>query len=282
MSLLWLNGQLIDKAVARVSPFDHGFLYGDGVWEPLRIFGGRLFRAEDHLKHLIAAANVMSIDIPLSQPELLAAIETTVRANNRAEGYVRVIVSRGPGTIGPDPRKIEPQLMIIAEEYQPFPAELYAHGLHLVTTADPMSCCNPYFQIRTLGQLDVLAAKRHALANGCLDCVLLGTRGEVWGATEGKVLVVSKGRLMNAAPWPAEVTQELVNQLAADAGIQRSSETPVHHQLMAADEAFLAGTSCGVIGIVRVDGQDIGSGTEGPITREIRERYHARTRVVIG
>src|SRR5262245_44464474 len=130
MSLVWINGQLIDKADARVSPFDHGFLYGDGVWEHLRAFGGKPFRPADQLRHLFVAATLLGIDIPLSLDELIAAVEVTLKANSRSEGYVRVIVTRGPGTIGPDPRKIDPQVLITAEEYLPFPTELYEHGLH--------------------------------------------------------------------------------------------------------------------------------------------------------
>src|SRR5690349_17930990 len=110
MSLVWINGHLIDKADARVSPSDHGFLYGDGVWEHLRVFAGELFRPDDQLAHLFAAARVLDIDIPLSLDELRTAVEATVKANSRTQGYVRVIASRGPGTIGPDPRKIDPQV----------------------------------------------------------------------------------------------------------------------------------------------------------------------------
>ncbi|HEX4607073.1 MAG TPA: aminotransferase class IV, partial [Urbifossiella sp.] len=107
MSLVWVNGTLVDKADAKVSPFDHGFLYGDGVWEPMRVFGGRLFRPAAHAARLWAAARAFEIAIPHTGDDLLAAVEATVRANQRTEGYCRVIVSRGPGTIGPDPRKLD-------------------------------------------------------------------------------------------------------------------------------------------------------------------------------
>src|SRR5436305_6959486 len=162
MSRLWINGQLVDKADARVSPFDHGFLYGDGVWEPLRVFGGQLFRPGDHYHHLHTAAAALGIDIPLSQPELIAAVEATLKANNRTEGYVRVVVTRGPGTIGPDPRKIDPQVIIIAEEYYPFPAELHGHGLHAVTAEVTLGSGNPAECVRALGQPLVTLAKAHA------------------------------------------------------------------------------------------------------------------------
>jgi branched-chain amino acid aminotransferase len=282
MSLLWINGQLVDKSEARVSPFDHGFLYGDGVWEPLRVFGGKPFRPEDHVRYLFAAAEVLGIDIPLSQSELIAAVEATVQANNRTEGYVRVIVTRGPGTIGPDPRKIDPQVIIIAEEYQPFPAELYDHGLHVVTFPDRLDTANPVNRVRTLGQPHVVGAKRHALTNGCLDALLANPSGELIGTTEGFLFLVKDGALVVAGGQPADATGYRVATLAADGGAVVAEYTVKTPDLLAADEAFLAGTSYGVIGIVRVDGKDIGTGTEGPVTREIRRRYHALTRGEIG
>ena len=121
MSQVWINGRLVDKADAKVSPFDHGFLYGDGVWEPLRVYGGKLFRPDDHMRLLTHSARVLGIHLPLSSDEIVAAIYQTVNANLRTDGYIRVIVTRGPGTLGPDPRKIDPQVIVIAEEYQPFP-----------------------------------------------------------------------------------------------------------------------------------------------------------------
>src|SRR5688572_7005 len=171
MSLIWLNGTLTDKADVRVSPFDHGLLYGDGVWEHLRLFNGKPFRAQHHLKVLFTAAEAVGIDIPLSHDELIAAIGATAKANNRAEGYVRVIVTRGPGTIGPDPRKIEPQVIVVAEEYQPFPQELYGHGLHAALAPVFLSDENVAHRYRTLNQLHVVQAKRYALQNGCLEAL---------------------------------------------------------------------------------------------------------------
>jgi branched-chain amino acid aminotransferase len=279
MSLLWINGHLIDKADARVSPFDHGFLYGDGVWEPLRVFGGNLFRPHEHLGHLFVAADVLGIDIPLSREELLAAIEATVRANNRTEGYVRVIVSRGPGTIGPDPRKIDPQVFIIAEEYHPFPAELYDHGLHARVAAAHLNTDDQLQRVRTLGQPHVVQAKSEALRAGCLEALLLNTSNELVAATEGRLLVVRSGEVIPITQEGVGVTQMVAVGLLTAAGQPVAGGRRLgYDELFGADEIILAGTSCGVIGIASVDGQDIGGGTEGPVTRQIRERYRALTR----
>ena len=272
MSLVWVNGTLVDKLDARVSPFDHGFLYGDGVWEPLRVFNGRPFRAPEHLATLSKAANALGIEVPLSSDELLAAVEATVKANNRTEGYVRVTVTRGPGTIGPDPRKLEPQVFITAEEYQPFPQELYGHGLHVVVSPSLLDNENLAHQFRTLNQLHVVRAKQHALQHGCLEALLQNRNREVVGATEGVLFVVRGPNIDLPASYLWDDVGAVVARIAeGERGLaERELRLP---DLLSADEVFLAGTACGVIGIVRIDGTDIGTGTEGPVTRTAREEY---------
>ncbi len=277
MSQIWINGTLTYKADARVSPFDHGFLYGDGVWEHLRLFGGRPLLAHHSLRNLLAAAEAVGIDIPLSQADLLAAIDTTAKANNRTEGYVRVIVSRGPGTLGPDPRKIEPQVIVIAEEYQPFPQELYGHGLHAVVSPLKLDPENPAHRYRTLNQLHIVRAKQHAMQNGCLEALLETRDRHVVGSTEGFLFAVKDGALVVAGGQPEDATGFAIAALAGEAGAVVAEYSLKFPDLLVAGEVFIAGTACGVIGIVRIDGTDIGSGTEGPVTREIREAYQQLT-----
>jgi branched-chain amino acid aminotransferase len=279
MSRVWINGQLIDKIDARISPFDHGFLYGDGVWEHLRVCHGQPYHLAGHLQCLEQSTDSLGIALPHSRDELAAAITTVLAANERTNGYVRVIVSRGPGTLGPDPRKINPQVLIIAEEYQPFPRELYGHGLHAVTV--PISPFTPEKQppVRTLGQPHLVQAKRLALQQGCLEAILLrgSTSGPVIGLTEGILFLVKDFALIIAEGQPRDVTGHAVAALAASC-VQTVVEYEVHTEdLLAADECCVAGAACGVIGIVQVNGQKIGSGTEGPITRMIRDRYQADT-----
>jgi branched-chain amino acid aminotransferase len=273
MSLLWINGNLIDKAEARVSPFDHGFLYGDGVWEHLRIRGGQLIRPANHLKQLFAAAEVLSIDIPLSLDQLTAAIEVTAKANNRTDGYIRVIVSRGPGTIGADPRKVVPQVHIITEEYRPFPDELYGHGLHAVVFPTPLDTEHPANRVRTLGQPHTVLAKQFALKHGCLEAIYQNPAGRLVGTTEGFLFLVKDEAVVVAGDQPTDATGYAVAAFAGESGLVVAEYSVKAADLFAAEEAFIAGTACGVIGIVRVDGKDIGSGSEGPITRAIRERF---------
>jgi branched-chain amino acid aminotransferase len=280
MSLVWINGRLVDKAEARISPFDHGFLYGDGVWEALRVFGGRLFRPDDHLARFYAAASgPIGIGIPLSPAELRSAIDATLQANNRSNGYIRVIVTSGPGTIGPDPRKLDPQVIIIAEEYFPFPLELYRHGLHTWVAPFPVNVLNPGSWGRTLGRPDIALNKRFVLKMGCLEAILTDTAGGVLGGTEGDLFLVREGQLFPVPP-SSSVPSAVVLEIAR-AVLPVGFEAPVRvEQLHSSDEVFLAGTSCGIIGIVRIDGKEIGSGMEGPVTRSIREAYDRLTRGV--
>jgi branched-chain amino acid aminotransferase len=278
MSLVWMNGTLADKLDARVSPFDHGFLYGDGVWEPLRVFAGKAFNAAHHLNLLFTAAEALGIEVPLSRGELLGAIDQTLHANHRSEGYVRVIVTRGVGTLGPDPRKLDPQVIVIAEEYQPFPAELAEYGLYVTTYPTPFDAEHPANRVRTLGRPHIALAKQDALRHGCLEALLATRTGELIGTTEGMLFLVQDGAVIVAGGHVPEATGYAVAALAGEGGLVVAECAVRMPELLAADEAFLAGTACGVIAIVRVDGQLIGDGSEGPVTRGLRTRFTSVTR----
>ncbi len=277
MSQLWINSTLVDKNEARVSPFDHGFLYGDGVWEHLRAFNGQLFLPNEHLKCLQQSAEKLSIDIPYTQSELLSAIEATLQANEREEGYVRVIVTRGPGTVGPDPRKLDPQVIIIAEEYHPFPMELYEHGLNTLVCPTSIDTANPILQARMLGQPEIALAKQFAIQKGCLEAVLTNNADEIIGTTEGVLFVVRNGAVFFASRQRADATGNRVAALVCELEFIVAECAIRLPELFVAEEVFQAGTACGVIGIVRVDGKPIGSGTEGSVTRTIRGAYRKLT-----
>lgn len=276
MSLVWINGRLVDKSEAKISVFDHGFLYGDGAWTHLRAFGGKLFRPEWPLKHLFCTLEFpLSLEIPRSPEELRIAIENTLRANDRSEGYIRVVVTRGAGTLGPDPRKLEPLIIIIAEEYHPFPLELYEHGLHVAGVPvffDPMKL--PY----CLGQFHDVWAKREALRCGCLEAILFHG-DDAYRGTEGGLFVV-KGETIRTVMGAHEPMFEIVSELASESKLElwQGFTTISRAELNEADEAFLSGITCGIIGIVQVDGKPIGTGSEGPVTKRIREAYRKLTR----
>lgn len=270
MSLVWLNGTLVEKNEARVSPFDHGFLYGDGVWEPVRVRAGIILSLHEHLQRLYQSAALLHLAIPLAESELITAIEATLKANRRTDGYIRLIVTRGPGTIGPDPRKITPQLIVIAEEYHPFPQELYEHGLHAMVYPAAIDSTSPWFRARTLGQPHLALARHHALSNGCFEAILVDHSGQALGTTEGVLFQVKQGGVVASNPQ-LDVAGALIARQCTELGLTVVERGVAAADLPLAEELFLAGTSCGVIGIVKVDGKDIGRGSEGPLTRSIRE-----------
>lgn len=277
MSLVWINGQLVDKSEAKISVFDHGFLYGDGVWEHFRAFNGKVFRPEWGFLTFVGHYHSLEA-IPFTESELITAIERTLEANNRREGYVRVIVSRGVGTLGPDRRKLDPQVIIIAEEYRPFPDGLYESGLHVVSCRLQLPDLSA-FNSRTLNQWHIVTAKEHALQQGCLDAIITDRDDRIGCCSEGDVYLVRGGMIAHSltladdAFWcgfEGDIHRvQGIPSLPTEVRITDVSE---------ADEVFLAGTSCSVIGIVQVDGQPIGSGREGPITKRIREAYRKLTR----
>lgn len=274
MSLVWINGRLVDKSEAKISVFDHGFLFADGAWMHLRAFDGALFHPDNPLlRFLEGLKREHGIDVAMDVAQLRSAIEDTLRANGRTEGYIRVLATRGVGTLGPDPRKILSQVHIVAEEYHPFPIELYEHGLDVVSSTIPTR--SP----RSLGDVAIAKAKRDALAAGCLEAVMIdGTL--LLGCTEGGVFVVSSGTLRCSSAGCSPEEFELVSELAASEGVTLDSRVPPLEvaSLAAAEEAFLVGTACGVIAIARVDGRPIGGGAEGPVTRRIRDAYRKLTR----
>jgi branched-chain amino acid aminotransferase len=271
MSLVWINGTLVDKSEAKISVFDHGFLYGDGVWTDLRAFGGKLLWPTRTLKLFIE--NFHHIEVPFTIDELQTAILETLQANSRKDGYIRVIATRGAGTLGPDPRKLDPTVIIIAEEYQPFPQELYEHGLHVVRTpvVPPDDIGSTLGASRTL-----VEAKRFALEEGCLEVIFLDESGNVLGGIEGGYSFIKDGMLHGR-------THDMIFLMCWDGGVPIPPRVKGDHRVAfntihEFDEVFLAGTACGVIGIAKVDGKPIGTGREGPITKRIREAYRKLTR----
>lgn len=281
MSLVWINGQLVDKSEAKISVFDHGFLYGDGAWAHMRAFNGKLFRPERAIGSLYVALHSLGIELSLRADEVQSAIESTLRANGRREEYIRVVVTRGAGTLGPDPRKLDPQLIIVTEEYQPFPVELYEHGLHATIATYALAPQHLFFP-NHLAPLMLVEAKKAAITAGCFEAVIF-CRDQAYRCIEGSLFVV-RGGMLHQFGAALDVVAEAVLELAEQLSIPFESDVGAFlangrfDDLVGSDEVFLAGISCGVIGIVQVDGKPLGSGTEGPITRRIREAYRKLTR----
>jgi len=268
-SLVYLNGDFVPKLSAKLSVYDHGLLYGDGVWEGMRLRDGEIPHLDEHWHYLAAAAEVISLALPFDASEFHKLIRQTVARNVRRTGYVRIVVTRGPGTIGLDPRKCDPHIVILVDDVVPFPTELFSHGLHVVTAKSiRLDPTNPLHRIRSLSHGHMALAKSEALRAGCLDAILLTPTGEVAGTCEGHLFWVKSGSIFTP-PREASVSGDVAaDQVRENRQVQSKLLTVAN--LFEADELFLTGTAPGTIGIVRVNNQDIGGGSEGPITRSIR------------
>jgi branched-chain amino acid aminotransferase len=283
MTRVWINGKLFDKNDAKVSVYDHGLLYGDGVFEGIRVYAGKVFRLDEHMRRLYESARHIALEIPYSLPRLTEAVVETVRVNQKVDGYIRLIVTRGAGTLGLDPRKTtDPQVIIIVDDIALYPAEVYEQGLEVVTAAtirNHPNAVNP--RIKSLNYLNNILAKIEAIRAGCLEAIMLNAAGEIAECTGDNIFVVKKGEL-RTPPLHAGilegVTRNAVMELARSAGVPVREMDLTRHDVYAADECFLTGTAAEVIAVVKCDGRPVGNGKPGPLTRQLRERFQALVR----
>jgi branched-chain amino acid aminotransferase len=280
---IYINGKLYDKAEAKVSVYDHGFLYGDGVFEGIRIYGGKIFRLAQHIDRLYDSARAIGLEIPLNRQQMTDAVVSTVKANAKQDGYIRLVVTRGAGSLGLDPRKTtDPQVIIIVDDIALYPAELYEHGLEIASVAtirNHPAALNP--RIKSLNYLNNILAKIEAIQAGCLEALMLNHKGEVAECTGDNIFVVKRGQLRTPPPDAGileGVTRNAVLELAHAAGIPTQEIALTRHDVYAADECFLTGTAAEVIPVVKCDGRPIGTGRPGPITRQLREAFQRLTR----
>jgi len=284
MSLkVYIDGKFYDKQDARISVYDHGLLYGDGVFEGLRSYGGRVFRLEEHLRRLWDSAQAIWLEIPITKKAMSAAIYETLKINEIEDGYVRLVVTRGAGTLGIDPnRTSHPQVIIIADHIALYPEELYEKGLEIVTVStirNHPAALNP--RIKSLNYLNNILAKIEGLQAGCIEALMLNHNGEVTECTGDNVFFVRDGVLFTppvGAGILEGITRDAVITLAQDAGIDVRQTTLTKHDVYVADECFLTGTAAEVIAVVKVDNRKIGDGQPGPVTRDLQKRFHALTR----
>ena len=280
---IFISGKLVPQEDAKISVYDHGLLYGDGVFEGLRSYGGKVFRLAEHVERLYDSAKAIWLTIPMSQAEMSAAINDTVRANDLRDGYIRVIVTRGAGSLGLDPNKCSnPQIIIIADTISLYPADLYEQGLAIVTVSvmrtNP-AALNP--RIKSLNYLNNILAKIEGLQAGCIEALMLNHKGEIAECTGDNIFLVRKGVLFTPpidAGILEGVTRDAVIELAREAGIEVREIPLTKHDVYIADEVFLTGTAAEVIPVVKVDSRTIGAGKPGPITLDLKKRFHKLTR----
>jgi len=278
-----INGRLVDKEDAKVSVYDHGLLYGDGVFEGLRSYSGRVFRLERHLDRLYESARAIWLEIPIKPADLAKAVNDTLRANSLEDAYIRLVVTRGAGSLGLDPnRTSDPQVIIITDKIALYPAELYERGLDIITAStirNHPAALSP--RIKSLNYLNNILAKIEGLQAGCIEALMLNTKGEVAECTGDNIFLVRGGVLLTP-PLDAGilegVTRDAVIELARATGVEVREVPLTKHDVYVADECFLTGTAAEVIPVVKVDGRVIGPGTPGPVTRDLRERFHKLAR----
>ncbi|MEM9185435.1 MAG: branched-chain-amino-acid transaminase [Planctomycetota bacterium] len=275
---VFVNGQLVPAEQASVSVFDHGLLYGDGVFEGLRIYSGKVFRLGQHLERLYDSAKAIWLEVPMTVEAMTQAVVDTVAANDLIDGYIRLIVTRGAGTLGLDPRKCsDPQVIIIADTIALYPPEYYEHGLEIITSSvirNHPAALSP--RIKSLNYLNNILAKIEGIQAGCIEALMLNHKGEVAECTGDNLFLVSKGRLLTPpldAGILAGVTREAVMELAVDAGIETREAPLTKHDIYIADEVFLTGSAAEVVPVVKVDSRVIGDGKPGPTTNLLKQRF---------
>jgi branched-chain amino acid aminotransferase len=280
---IYIDGNFHDQAEAKISVFDHGLLYGDGVFEGIRFYNDRVFRLQEHIDRLWDSARAIAMDIPMSKSELVAAILETIRQNDLHDGYVRLIVTRGVGSLGLSPDSCRrPSIIIIAATIALYPEELYQKGLTMVTCSTrrtPPAALSP--RVKSLNYLSNILGKLEAQNAGAGEGLMLNEQGYVAECTGDNIFIVKKGEIstphLNSGIL-AGVTRAVVFELAEKLGIRAVERELIRHDIYTADECFLTGTAAEVIPAVQLDRRLIGNGQPGPITLQLIESFRELTR----
>ncbi len=281
---IFIDGKLCSERDAKISVFDHGLLYGDGVFEGIRAYNGRVFKLKEHIDRLYYSAKAILLEIPMTHAEMMAATVATIRANKLRDCYVRLIVTRGVGTLGLNPRSCKkPSVIIIAGKIQVYPAELYARGMDIVTVPTVRnlhSAVNP--AIKSLNYLNNILAKIEANNAGVEEAVMLNAEGFVSECTADNLFIIKQGALFtppNSAGALYGITRGTVMELAEQLGVKVSEPNLTRYDLFNADECFLTGTGAEIMPVIKIDGRIIGDGKPGPLSLKLISAYHALTKV---
>lgn len=283
MSLkVYINGSLVDKENAKISVFDHGFLYGDGVFEGIRAYNGRVFRLNEHLERLYNSARSIMLNIPLSSEQMAGAILHTLKENGLKDAYIRVVVARGEGDLGLDPTKCpKPTVVIITDKIQLYPQEVYEGGLKVVTVSTRRNipeALNP--KLKSLNYLNNVLAKIETNLAGALEGIMLNREGFVAEATGDNIFIFRDGRLVTppvSVGILEGITRLAVLGLARKIGIPVAEELMTSHDVYTAKECFLTGTAAEIVPVVKVDGRQIGNGKPGEITKKLLNAFRELT-----
>lgn len=279
---IYLNGKFVNREDAKISVFDHGLLYGDGAFEGIRSYACLVFRLKEHVDRLFETLHTLMIEVPLTRPQMMQAVVDTLKKNNLSDAYIRLLVTRGEGDLGLDPRKCfgRPGIIVIADKIVLYPAELYQKGMAIITVPTVRNhpeALNP--QLKSLNYLNNILAKIEATNSGFNEAIMLDYQGHVAECTGDNIFLIKKGRLTTPAQGRLRgITREVVLELAKKNKIDAAECTISRHEVYNADECFLTGTAAEIIPVVKVDGRQIGDGKPGKITQKLIAQFHVVTR----
>ncbi|TVM00355.1 MAG: branched-chain amino acid aminotransferase [Candidatus Brocadia sp. WS118] len=280
---IYLNGQILPQEDAKISVFDHGLLYGDGVFEGIRAYNGKIFMLQQHMDRLYDSAKAIALKIPITKDEMAEAMKKTMAANNLTDSYIRLVVTRGVGKLGLDPNKCAtPQIIIITDTIELYSKALYEKGLDIVTVTtirNHFSALDP--KIKSLNYLNNILAKLESIEAGAGEALMLNKDGYV-AECAGDNIFILKDNILLTPPASAGIligiTRNVVMELAAKKGIQVKEYLMTRYDVYIADECFLTGTAAEIIPVVKIDGRVIGNGKPGKVTLELLKWYRDLTR----
>jgi len=280
---IYIDGEWHSRETAKVSVFDHGLLYGDGVFEGIRVYARRIFRLEAHLDRLYESARGLALAIPVPRDEMAGLVREAVRRNGRDDGYIRLVVTRGAGELGIDPLSCpRASIIIIVTDVRVYPRELYAGGVKVITSATRQvshEAVDP--RIKSLNYLKNILAKIDAQRAGAHEAILLNQDGFVAECTADNLFIVRHGELFTPSPQDGAlegITRGAILQLAAEAGVRGGEARLTRFDVYTADECFVTGTGAELMPVVEADGRTIANGKPGPVTRRLTDAFHALVR----
>ena len=281
---VYINGELVDQSEAKISVFDHGLLYGDGIFEGIRVYQRCVFKLDEHLERLEYSAKAINLQLPWTLEAISDAVCSTCKANEVADGYVRLIVTRGIGDLGLSPKTCGiPQIIVIADSIQLYPAEFYSDGLKIITSATRR--VNPAAfppMVKSLNYLNNIMAKMEADHCGFIEAVMLNDQGYVAECTGDNIFIFHKGELLtppiNSGSLTG-ITRQVVFDIATELDVALRETELTRYDLWIAGEFFLTGTAAEVVPVVEVDGRTIGAGKPGPVTQQFIKAFRARVAV---
>jgi len=281
---VYVDGKYYSERDAKVSVFDHGLLYGDGIFEGIRAYNGRVFRLKEHIDRLFYSAKAILLNLPISRAAIAEAVLETCRRNKIRDGYIRLVVTRGVGTLGLNPNRCKnPSLIIIAGKIQLYPVEYYERGLEIITVPTVRnlhSALNP--AIKSLNYLNNIMAKIEANNSGCEEAIMLNAEGFVSECTGDNIFILKENELLTpplSAGALYGVTRKVVMEIAAESGLLVREPNLSRYDMFNADECFLTGTGAELVPVIKIDGRVIGNGKPGPVTRKLVAQYRALTKV---